>query len=242
MTKTPLLLVPGLLCSPRLFASQLGALGDIADIVVPDWRRAPLSAFDSWEDTARWVIDQMPSDEFALAGLSLGGMIAVEIMQIAPERVTRLALLDTGMRAQTPAEQAIRRARIRLAREGRFELVLGLQMSRFIPSYRLPDKALVDELMAMCTEVGVEIYTRQEELAARRVDRRPDLPRIACPTIVVCGRDDSATPLFLSEEIAAAIKASELIVIDQCGHLITMEQPEETNRILRRWLTRQRAA
>ncbi len=237
MTKTPLLLVPGLLCSRRLFAPQLAALNDVAEIVVPDWRQAPLSIFDSWEQTARWVIDRMPSEKFALAGLSLGGMIAVEIMQIAAERVTKLALLDTGMRAQNPTEQAIRRARIRLANEGRFELVLGLQMSRFIPAYRLPDKALVDEVMTMCTETGVEIYKRQEELAAGRVDRRPDLPRIDCPTIVVCGRDDSATPLFMSEEMAAAIKGSELVVIEQCGHLITMEKPDETNAILQKWLT-----
>lgn len=236
MTKTPLLLVPGLLCSPRLYAPQVAALRDIAEVVVPDWRQAPLSIFDSWNRTARWVLDQAPAGKFALAGLSLGGMIAVEIMQIAADRVTKLALLDTGMRSQTPTEQAVRRARIRLANEGHFELVLGLQMSRFIPAYRLPDKALVDEVMAMCTETGVEIYKRQEELAAVRVDRRPDLPKITCPTVVVCGRDDAATPLFMSEEIAAAIKGSELIVIEQCGHLITMEKPAETNAILRRWL------
>ena len=176
-------------------------------------------------------------EKFALAGLSLGGMLAVEIMQIAAERVTKLALLDTGMRSQNEAERAIRRARIRLANEGHFELVLGLQMSRFIPAYRLPDKTLVDEVMAMCGEIGVEIYKRQEELAAVRADRRPDLPKIKCPTIVVCGRDDAATPLFLSEEMAAAIKGSELIVIEQCGHLVTMEKPEETNAILKRWLS-----
>ena len=237
MAKTPLLLVPGLLCSPRLYGPQIAALSDVAEIVVPDWRKAPLSIFDGWEKTARWVLNQMSSSEFALAGLSLGGMIAVEIMQIAAERVTRLALLDTGMRGQNATEQAVRRARIRLANEGRFELVLGLQMSRFLPAYRLPDKALVDEVMAMCTETGVEIYKRQEELAAVRVDRRPDLPKIKCPTIVVCGRDDVATPLAFSEEIAAGIKGSELIVIEQCGHLITMERPEETNAILRKWLS-----
>ena len=219
MTKTPLLLVPGVLCSPRLFAPQVAALADAADIVVPDWRQAPLSIWDSWESAARWVVDQMPAEKFALAGLSLGGMLAVEIMQIAADRVTRLALLDTGMRSAERAERAIRRARIRLADEGHFELVLGMQMSRFIPAYRLPDKALVDEVMTMCGEIGVEIYKRQEELAAIRADRRPDLPRINCPTIVVCGRDDAATPLFLSEEIAAAITGSELVVIEQCGHL-----------------------
>ncbi len=237
MTKTPLLLVPGLLCSPRLFASQLAGLAEHADIVVPDWRKAPLSVWDSWDSAARWVLAQMPAQRFSLAGLSLGGMLAVEIMQIAADRVERLALLDTGMRSQNDVERAIRRARIRLADEGHFDLVLGLQMSRFIPAYRLPDKALVDEVMTMCGEIGVEIYKRQEELAAIRADRRPDLPKIACPTIVVCGRDDAATPLFLSEEMAGAIKGSELIVVERCGHLVTMEKPEETNAILRKWLS-----
>ena len=238
MAKTPLLLVPGVLCSPRLFAAQVAALGNEAEIVVPDWRRAPLSIWDSWETAARWVVDQMPAEKFALAGLSLGGMLAVEIMQFAADRVNRLALLDTGMRSQNEAERAIRRARIRLADEGHFELVLGMQMTRFIPGYRLPDKPLVDEVMTMCSEIGVEIYKRQEELAAIRVDRRPDLPRIKCPTIVVCGRDDAATPLFLSEEMAKAIPASALVVVEQCGHLVTMEKPEETNQILKLWLSR----
>lgn len=238
MTKAPLLLVPGVLCSPRLFAAQVAALEGQADIVVPDWRKAPLSIWDSWESAARWVVDQMPAEKFALAGLSLGGMLAVEIMQFAADRVTRLALLDTSMRSQNESERAIRRARIRLANEGHFELVLGMQMTRFIPAYRLPDKALVDEVMTMCGEIGVEIYKRQEELAAIRTDRRPDLPRIKCSTTVICGRDDAATPLFLSEEIAKAIPVASLVVIEQCGHLVTMERPEETNLILKTWLER----
>jgi len=237
MAKMPLLLVPGMLCSPRLFAPQMKALAGDFEIVVPDWRQAPLAIWDSWPSAARWVLDQMPAERFALAGLSLGGMLAVEIMQVAAERVSRLALLDTGMRGQNEAERAIRRARIRLAEQGHFELVLGLQMARFLPAYRLPDTALVGEVMTMCGEIGVEIYKRQEELAAIRADRRPDLPKIKCPTIVVCGRDDAATPLFMSEEMAAAIKGSELVVIEECGHLITMEKPAETNAILKRWLS-----
>jgi pimeloyl-ACP methyl ester carboxylesterase len=238
MAKTPLLMIPGLLCSPRLYAAQVAALEDRAEIVVPDWRKAPLAVWDTWDSAARWIVEQMPPGKFAMAGLSLGGMLAVEIMQFAADRVTKLALLDTGMRSQNETERAIRRARIRLASEGHFELVLGLQMSRFIPAYRLPDKALVDEVMAMCTEIGADIYKRQEELAAIRTDRRPDLPRIKCPTIVVCGRDDTATPLFLSEEMAKAIPAAALVVIEQCGHLVTMEKPEETNEILKLWLDR----
>jgi len=236
MAKTPLLMVPGMLCSPRLYAPQVAALGGEADIVVPDWRRAPLAIWDSWDKAARWVIDQAPAGRFALAGLSLGGILAAEIMRLAPGRVSRLALLDTTMRGQNEAEQAVRNGRIRLAREGHFELVLGLQLARFIPPYRLPDKALVDEVMAMCGEIGLEIYVRQEMLAAIRPDRRPDLGRIKCPTIVACGRDDAATPLAWSQEIAALIKDSALEVIEECGHLITMEKPAETNAILRTWL------
>ena len=236
MAKTPLLLVPGLLCSPRLFAPQAADLKDVAEIVVPDWRQAPLSIWNDWPSAARWVLDRAPAGQFALAGLSLGGMLAVEIMQIAPERVSRLALLDTSMRGQNAGERAIRAGRIRLADEGHFQLVLGLQLSRFLPAYRLPDKALVDEVMTMCNEIGVEIYKRQEALAAARTDRRPDLPGIRCPTIVVCGRDDAATPLALSEEMAKAIAGSELIVVEQCGHLVTLEKPAETNAILRKWL------
>lgn len=232
------MLVPGLLCSPRLYAPQLAALADRAEVVVPDWRQAPLAIWDTWESTARWVLAQAPAERFALAGLSLGGMIAVEIMQIAAGRISKLALLDTNMRSQTADERDIRHARIRLADEGRFETVLGLQMSRFIPAYRLPDKPLVDEVVTMCQEIGPAIYKRQEALAAIRVDRRPDLPRIACLTIVVCGRDDQATPLFMSEEIAAGIRGAELTVIERCGHLITLEKPAETNAILRRWLER----
>jgi pimeloyl-ACP methyl ester carboxylesterase len=238
MAKIPLLLVPGLLCSPRLYAPQVAALADQAEIVVPDWRLAPLAIWDTWEAAGRWVLSQAPAEKFALAGLSLGGMLAAEIMKQAPGRVTKLALLDTAMTAQTEPERAVRHGRIRMAEQGHFQVVLGLQLARFLPAYRLPDKALVDEVVAMCGEIGVEIYTRQEALAAVRPDRRPDLPRIKCPTIVICGRDDAATPLALSQEIAAAIPGSELIVVEQCGHLVTMEKPEETNAILERWLSR----
>ena len=236
MAKTPLLMVPGLLCSPRLYAAQVAALKDRADIVVPDWRDAPLAIWDSWESAGRWVLGKAPAEKFALAGLSLGGMLAAEIMKQAPERVTKLALLDTAMTAQTETEQAVRHGRIRMAEQGHFAVVLGLQMSRFIPAYRLPDKALVDEVIAMCSEIGVEIYKRQETIATIRPDRRGDLPRIKCPTIVVCGRDDAATPLALSQEIAAAIPGARLEVVEQCGHLVTMEKPAETTAILARWL------
>ena len=129
MAKTPLLLVPGMLCSPRLYAGQLANLAGEAEIVVPDWRQAPLRSGTAGKVRRAGCVDQMPAGKFALAGLSLGGMLAVEIMQFAADRVTKLALLDTGVRGQNEAERAVRRARIRLANEGHFELVLGMQMA-----------------------------------------------------------------------------------------------------------------
>lgn len=236
MPVQPLLLVPGLLCSPRLYAAQLAGLKDTAHMVVPDWRKAPLAAWESWRSAALWVLEQAPADRFALAGLSMGGMLAMEIMQIAPERVTRLALLDTSARNQNEAERGVRYGRIRLAEQGHFELVLGLQMARFLPAYRMGDQALVDAVVTMCSEIGVAIYKKQETLAAERPDRRPHLPAIKCPTLVVCGRDDAATPLELAREIAAGIAGSELVVVEQAGHLVTMEKPDEVNAILRKWL------
>ena len=109
MAKTPLLLVPGLLCSPRLFAAQLAGLSAEADIVVPDWRKAPLSVWDTWDSAARWVLAQMPAQRFSLAGLSLGGMLAVEIMQIAADRVDRLALLCLLYTSPSPRDGLLSR-------------------------------------------------------------------------------------------------------------------------------------
>ena len=170
---------------------------------MPDWRKAPLSIWDSWEATARWVLAQAPAEKFALAGLSLGGMIAVEMMQIAAERVTDSRCSTPACEPRAPPSRRSAAAASAWPTRAISRLVLGLQMSRFIPAYRLPDKPLVDEVMAMCGEIGLEIYQRQEAMAGVRVDRRPDLPKINCPTIVVCGRDDAATPLFLSQEITA---------------------------------------
>ena len=172
MVKTPLLLVPGLLCSPRLYGPQMAALKDVAEIVVPDWRQAPLSIFDSWDKTARWVIDRMPAGQFALAGLSLGGMIAVEIMQVAAERVTKLALL--GRHAQPGTRPTGRAPRPHSAgNEGHFELVLGLQMSRFLPAYRLPEAGRRGHGDVYRT--GVKSSARRSSPRSRRPSA--DLPR-----------------------------------------------------------------
>jgi pimeloyl-ACP methyl ester carboxylesterase len=232
MPNQPLVLVPGLLCDEDLWRDQLPALAPHADVAITmeQTRHATVGAI------AAAVIAAAPA-RFALAGLSMGGMIALEIMRQAPERVTRLALLDTSARGNSEEEIAIRAGRIALVRAGHVDVMLGLQMSRFMPLNRLGDAVLVDRALKMMRRVGAATYIRQEQAVMTRIDSRPSLAAIGCPTLVLCGRQDAATPLVLSEEIAAAIASARLEVVEDCGHLSTMERPDEVNRALLAWLT-----
>jgi pimeloyl-ACP methyl ester carboxylesterase len=228
--KTHLVLVPGLLCSPALWAPQVAGLSDIADIAIADHTR-----HDTMAAIAQSILAEAPQ-RFALAGLSMGGYIAQQIVLQAPERVTRLALLDTGSRADTP--ERIER-RLQLNEMARREGVARVQQELtplLIHTDRLADKAFVDLIVQMAVDTGVEAFLRQHAALMARGDNRPLLPDIRCPTLVLIGRQDILTPLELSEEIAAAIPGAQLEIIDDSGHLSTLEHPDAVNRTLRRWL------
>jgi pimeloyl-ACP methyl ester carboxylesterase len=228
--KIPLVLLPGLLCDAALWAAQVAALSDIADPSVAD-----LSRDDSLAAMARRVLSAAPA-RFALAGLSMGGYVAQEIMRRSPERVTRLALLDTSARADAPERAAQRRGFIELAHKGQFK---GIQ-PRMLPVYlhpdHLQDKAITDAVLAMAERVGKDAFLRQQQAIMNRPDGREDLKRIAVPTLVLCGRDDQATPYEHNAEIAGLIPGATFVAIDRCGHLSTMERPAEVSAALRRWL------
>jgi pimeloyl-ACP methyl ester carboxylesterase len=229
--KIPLVLLPGLLCDAALWASQVAALSDIAEPRVAD-----LSRDDSLPAMARRVLAAAPA-RFALAGLSMGGYVAQEIMRQSPERVTRMALLDTSARADTPERAAQRRGFIELAHKGQFK---GIQ-PRMLPVYlhpdHLQDKAITDAVLAMAERIGKDAYLRQQQAIMKRPDGREDLKRIAVPTLVLCGRDDQATPYEHNAEIARLIPGASFIAIERCGHLSTMEKPAEVSAAMRRWLT-----
>lgn len=229
--KTHLVLVPGLLCSPALWAPQMAGLSDIADITIADHTR-----HDTMAAIAQSILAEAPQ-RFALAGLSMGGYIAQQIVLQAPERVTRLALLDTGSRADTP-ERIERRLQLNeLARREGVGRVQKELMPLLIHTDRLTDKAFVDLIVQMAVDTGVEAFLRQHAALMARGDNRPLLSGIRCPTLVLIGRQDILTPLELSEEIAAAIPSAQLEIIDDSGHLSTLEQPDAVNRALRRWLS-----
>lgn len=228
-----LVLVPGLLCTKALWAPQMAALGDVANMTVADHTRD-----DSMEAIARSILADAP-ERFALAGLSMGGYIACEIVRQAPHRVTRLALLDTGARADAPERREQRLSLIALAeREGTMKAQEAL-LPVLIHKARLTDKALVDTVLQMGVDTGTGAFKRQQTALMQRSDNRPLLLRIKCPTLVIVGREDALTPPALAEEIAAGIPGARLEMIPDCGHLSTLERPDAVNRAMRAWLTAQ---
>ena len=233
MTDRPtLVLLPGLLCDDRLWKPQADALSDVADIMIADMTRD-----DSMAGMASRALESAP-ESFALAGLSMGGYVALEIMRAVPERVTHLALLDTGARADTPEQTTRRRDLIALADRGEFKAVSPRLLPLFVHEDRLSETPLIDDITAMADSVGKEAFLRQQRAIMGRPDSRPGLPGIACPTVVICGRDDVLTPVALSDEIAGLIPGAHLVLIDDCGHLSTMERPEAVNVAFRKWLAR----
>lgn len=231
--RTPLALLPGLLLDDDLWSYQLEELKDIAEIRVGDF-----STQNNVTDMARSVLDMMP-ERFAMAGLSMGGYVAQEIMRQAPERVERLALLDT--RASPDEEEVVTRRKdlMKLAERGRFRGVTPRLLPMLVHESRLEDRALCNRILAAAQRIGREGFIRQQEAILNRPDFRSTLVRIACPTLVLCGREDKLTPVALHREMAAGIATSRMVVLERSGHLPPMEKPEETTAELRRWLTEQ---
>lgn len=231
MTDRPtLVLLPGLLCDDRLWKPQAEALSDVADVVIADMTRD-----ETMSDMAARALDGAP-ESFALAGLSMGGYVAFEIMRTAPGRVTRLALLDTGARADTPEQTTRRKDLIGLADRGEFKAVSPRLLPLFVHESRLSDTYLIEDVTQMADSVGKDAFLRQQKAIMGRPDSRPGLPDIRCPSLVVCGRQDALTPVELSEEIAGLIPGANLVLIDDCGHLATMEHPDKVNAALRTWM------
>lgn len=225
-----LLLVPGLLCDATLWAHQAAHLGDLATIQIGETRLD-----DSIAGMAKRILDS-PPPRFALAGLSMGGYVSFEILRRAPERVTKLALLDTSPLPDPPDRTAGRRELMQMTRDGRFEEAAATLLPLFIHEDRLDDAALCNAVAAMATAIGPEAFLRQQAAIIERVDSRPDLPGIRQKTLLVVGRSDALTPVSVHEEMATAIPDSRLAVIEDSGHLPTMERPQAVTVLLRDWL------
>lgn len=229
--RTPLVLLPGLLCDAALWTPQIEALADVADSTVADTTR-----HDDVGALAAAVLDRAPA-RFALAALSMGGYVAFEILRRAPERVTRVALFGTSARPDTPEQTRRRRLLIELGRTGRFRGVTPRLLPTLIHPDRLDDADLVRTVTAMADRVGRAAFERQQRAIMNRPDSRPGLAAVRGPALVAVGRQDALTPPALSEEIAAGIAGARFAPIEDCGHLSSLERPEDVATLLRGWLS-----
>jgi len=226
----PIVLIPGLTCTARLYAEQIPALWLLGAVTVADHRRdGDMAAI------ARRILSSAPP-RFALAGLSMGGYIAFEIMRQAPERVVKLALLDTGARADTAEQTERRHVLMAKAKAGGYAEIPELAFPLYVHRKRHGDAALKSIVRMMAEETGLDGYLRQQQAIIGRPDSRPGLAAIACKTMVLVGEGDEATPPELAQEIASGISGSRLAVIPGSGHLSTLEEPGAVNKALAEWM------
>lgn len=224
-----LLLLPGLICDERLWRDVIGGL-DARSMV------ADFTQDDSIAAMARRALVAAPA-RFGLAGLSMGGYVALEIMRQAPERVTHLALFDTSARPDDEVRKETRRKGIEMVRQGRFIGVSrGLLASLIAPQHL--GTPMAEDVQAMSERVGQAAYMRQQTAIMNRVDSRPTLGDIKVPTLVGIGESDKLTPLELAEELAAGIASAELVQFADSAHLPTMENPSAVIEAMRGWLGR----
>lgn len=225
-----LILVPGLLCDETVWRDQVEAFAATHEVIVP-----VLDGFDSIAGMAAALLAGAPPS-FALAGHSLGGRVALEAVRQAPLRVTRLALLDTGVHPCTAGEPARRRELLSLAFTEGMRAVARAWLPPMVHPARRADPTVMAPLEAMVERRSPATFRNQVEALLNRPDAAPVLPSIRCPTLVLCGREDGWSPLAQHEAIAAAISGSLLAVIDDSGHMAPFERPAEVTRQLRRWL------
>ena len=235
MTATSLLLLPGSLCDATLFQAQLDYFSShqyevsVADIGVDN----------SIKTIAEQALTILPGP-LAVAGLSMGGIIAFEMVRQAPQRIERLALLDTNYRAETAEGVARRNREIETVRQGGEQALLSLIENTYYPRYvaptRLSDKALKTVVLDMAYNTGVQAFFNQWQALEQRSDYAELLPQIACPTLVLCGEEDVMCNPALHRTMANEIPGAVLEVIPNCGHLSTLEAPGAVNKVLARWL------
>ncbi len=230
MSERHIVFLPGLLCDEALWAHQTAHLSDTAEVMVGD-----LTRDESVSDMAERILEEAP-DTFALAGLSMGGYVAQEIMRQEPERVERLALIDTQARADTAEQVKTRKDLIRIASMGKFKGVTPRLLPNLVHEDRLDDPSVRDVVLGMAERVGQAAFVRQQSAILGRKDGRGDLHAIRVPTVVLCGRQDILTPPALHQEMVDSIPGARLVIVENSGHLAPLEQPVGVTAVLRYWL------
>ncbi len=230
-----LILLPGLVCDSAAWAAQIEALSPRVHCHVPDY-----GLRDSITAMAQHVLDTAPAPRFALAGHSMGGRVALEVLRLAPARVHHLALLDTGTHPLAAGDAG---ARERAGRMGLLQLAESRGMRTMAEQWAKPmvhpsrhGTPVFEAVLDMLARSSAEQYAAQINALLSRPDAAPVLPTIICPTLVLTGREDLWSPPEQHARMAAAIAGAELCIVEQCGHMSTMEQPEVVTAAFERWL------
>jgi pimeloyl-ACP methyl ester carboxylesterase len=231
----PLVLLPGLLCDEAVWQGQIDALRDVATCISMDWGR-----LDSINAMAELVLRLAP-ERFSLAGHSMGGRVAFQVVRLAPQRVARLALFNTGADAKPPGEageleERKRRALLQIAKEQGLRAMALAWLPPMMRPGRMADAALVETIVSMIARKTPEIYEAQMLALLGRPDATPLLPKIACPTLLLTGREDGWSPPGRHDEMAAAIPDSRVVIVPDSGHMAPMEQPLAVAAAMCDWL------
>ena len=230
MAATCVVILPGLLEDAEAFGHQIERLREFASCIVADLTRA-----DTIADLAKEALKQAPPGPFALAGHSMGGYVALEIMRQAPDRVTRLALLNTNARPDSP-EATENRKRLMALADQDFESVVAALMPKLVTWEHLKDLDITGTIGEMALAVGKDAFIRQERAIIGRIDSRPHLSKIKCATTFIAARNDALMPLEVLEELARGIPRATLAIVEDSGHMASLEQPEEVAKLLEAWL------
>jgi pimeloyl-ACP methyl ester carboxylesterase len=228
--KPTLVLIHGLFDDPAMWQPQVRHLAPYADVMTPE-----VLEQETVEQAARDVLASVDGP-IAVAGFSMGGYVLFEMLRQAPERISRIALIDTSARADTPEKSEERLRVIELVKSGKYGQFVRNAVPNAIHPSRAGDDALISTLEVMADRIGPEAFCRQQRIIMGRPDRRGELAGIACPTLVICGRQDMVTPLELSEEMVAGIPGARLVVIEECNHYSSMERPWAVSALLQQWL------
>lgn len=232
----PLVFLPGMMCDARLFGPQIAELSAQTSVTI-----GPITRGERIEEIASGLLDELPN-RFALAGLSMGGIVAMELLRRAPDRITRLALMDTNPLAEMPNVAAAREPQIVGVRAGRLKEVMRDELK---PNYLAPGagrNAVLQTVMDMAMALGPDVFVRQSRALQRRRDQQATLRRCKVPTLILCGAHDALCPVKRHSFMAELVPNAELVVLDNAGHLPTLECPDETTAALQNWLARPKNA
>lgn len=227
----PILLIPGLNCTAEIYRGQLPALWQFGPVTVASHTDGANTA-----EIARSILADAPP-KFALAGFSMGGYIAFELLRQAPDRVLALALLDTSARPDSPEATEKRRAAMALAEQGKFSLAVQQAFPNAVHPDHLDNADLKALHVRMAKANGPDVYIRQQQAIITRPDSRPDLAGIKVPTLVLVGEADAITPPDAAKEMAAGIDGAKLVTVPKAGHMALAEQPEIVTAAMVEWLS-----